>query len=279
MPGNAACEAASLPRRVSVARTPPEDLAEALQAGDRPGRQEVVDVRVGRAHPAGQRLIAGRAGQRVEPDQPVAVAPQAGRLGRDERRVAPVPAVRHDDDDPRRPQRPPRPGLVERPERLPDPGPAGPVVDRIGHPRERPIPVAVAQQPGHPGEPGPEHERLRPDLRGRRQRLDEPQQKARVALHRPGDVAQDDERSRLADLPPPDPRQELPARPEVPAEHRPWRQPPAMGVELVAARPPAFETWARAGRPAAPPRAAPPASSGRTRGGAGPRPASTRRAR
>ena len=69
---------------------------------------------IGGPHPAGQRLVAGRAGERVEPDEAVAVAPQPRGLGRDERRVAAVPAVGDDDHDARRPQRPPRPLLVER---------------------------------------------------------------------------------------------------------------------------------------------------------------------
>ncbi len=87
-----------------------QDLAEPLEAGDRAGRQEVVDVRIGGAHPAGQRLVAGRAGQRVEPDQAMAVAAQAGRLGGDERRVAAVPAVADTTiTTPRRPQRPAAP--------------------------------------------------------------------------------------------------------------------------------------------------------------------------
>ena len=160
-----------------------------------------------------------------------------GRLGRHERRVAAVPAVRHDDDDARRPQRAACPVLVERAERLADPRPAGPVVDRIGDAREGPVAVAVAQQAGHPGQARPEHERLRPDLRGGRQRLHEPEQQARVALHRSRDVAQDDERARLLDRAPPDPRHELAARPEVAPEHRPRRQPAAVAVEFVAARP------------------------------------------
>ncbi len=218
-----------------------EDLAEPLERGDGPGRQEVVDVRVGGPHPAGQRLVAGRAGQWVEPDEAVAVAPEARGLGRDERRVAAVPAVRHDDDDPRRPQRAPRPLLVERPERLADPRAAGPVVDRVGDPGERAIAVAVAEQPRDAGEPRPEHERLRPHLGRGRQRLDEPQQQPRVALHRARDVAQDHERAWLADLASPDPRDELAAGPEVAPEHRARRQATAVRMELVAARPPAFQ--------------------------------------
>ena len=76
----------------------------AARARDGAGRQEVVDVRIGRAHAAGERLVAGRAGQRVEPDQPVAVPPESGRLGCEECRVAAVPAIRHDDHDARRPE-------------------------------------------------------------------------------------------------------------------------------------------------------------------------------
>ena len=92
--GSAAWAAASLPRRVSAERDAAQDLAEALEAGHGPGGQEVVDVREGRAHPAGERLVAGRAGQRVEPDQPMAVAAQSRGLGRDERPGRPGPSRR-----------------------------------------------------------------------------------------------------------------------------------------------------------------------------------------
>ena len=70
-----------------------QDLAQPLEAGDRAGGEEIVDVRERRTHPRGQRLVAGGAGQRVEPDEPVAVATEAGALHGDQRRVAPVPAV------------------------------------------------------------------------------------------------------------------------------------------------------------------------------------------
>src|SRR3954471_21484370 len=63
------------PPRVARANTT-EDLAEALEGGDGAGRQEVVDVRIGRAHPAGERLVAGRPGQRVEPHETVAIPAQ-----------------------------------------------------------------------------------------------------------------------------------------------------------------------------------------------------------
>ena len=218
-----------------------QDLAEALERGDRAGRQEVVDVRVGGAHAAGERLVAGRAGQRVEPDEPMAVAAQARGLRGDERRVAAVPAVGHDDDDATRPQGPPRPLLVERPEALADARAAGPVVDRVGDAGQGAVAVAVLEQPGDAGQARPEHERLGADLAGRRERLDEAQEQPRVALHRAADVADDDERARLLDLAPPDPVQELAAGAEVAAEHRPRREAPAVRVELVAPRPALLE--------------------------------------
>ena len=97
--GTAAWAAASLAPPDVAGPHAGEDLAEPLEAGDRAGRQEVVDVREGGAHPGGERLVAGRAGERVEPDEAVAVAAEAGGLGRDERRIAAVPAVGDDDDD------------------------------------------------------------------------------------------------------------------------------------------------------------------------------------
>ena len=138
---------------------------------------------------------------------------------------------------PRRAQRPPRPVQVELAERLADPRPAGPVVDRVGDAGERAVAVAVAQQARDAREPRPEHERLRPDRRCGRERLDEPQQQPRVALHRARDVAEHDERPRPLDRAPPDPRHDLAAGPEVAPEHRPRREPAAVAVELVAARP------------------------------------------
>ena len=135
------------------------------------------------------------------------------------------------------------------------------------------------EQPRHPGQLRPEHERLRLHRRRRRQRLDEPQQQPRVALHRARDVAQDDDLARPLDRPPPDPVGELAAGREVPPEHRPRREQPAVVVELVAAGPAQLEARleevdeplgvAQLGR----------RSSGRSRGGGAPRRRCTRRVR
>ena len=157
--------------------------------------------------------------------------------------------------------------------------PAGPVVDRVGHAGQRAVAVAVLEQPGDPGQPRPEHERLDPHLAGRREGLDEAQQQPRVALHRAADVGDDDERARLADRSSPDPRHELAAGPEVAPEHRPRRQPAAVRVQLVATGAALLQARDRARRRGVRRRAARPGSSGRTRGGAAARRASRRRAR
>ena len=75
-----------------------EDLAEAFETGHGSGCQEVVDVRIGGAHPGGERLIAGGPGEWIQPHESVAVATQSGRLDLDDSRIASIPAVRHDDD-------------------------------------------------------------------------------------------------------------------------------------------------------------------------------------
>ena len=64
-----------------------------------------------------------------------------------------------------------------------------------------------------------------------------------MALHRAGDVADDDERARLMDRPPPDPVEQLAAGPEVAPEHGPRRQAAAVRMQLVAARAAALEAW------------------------------------
>ncbi len=233
--------AASPPRRTSLERTPARISPRRSRLATVPAGRKSSMYGIGRPHPAGERLVARRPGERVEPDEPVAVAAKARRLGRDERRIAAVPAVRHDDDDAARPQRPARPPQVELAERLADSRPARPVADRLGDAGEGAVPVAVAEQPRDAGELRPEHERLSLDRGRRRERLDEPQQQPRVALHRPGDVAQDDDLARPLHGPPPDPLGELAAGREVAPEHRPRGEQPAVVMELVAAGPAQLE--------------------------------------
>ena len=62
-----------------------------------------------------------------------------------DRRVAAVPAVADDDHDAARAQHPPRPALVELPERAADARAARPVAHGRAHPVQRTVGVAVAQ--------------------------------------------------------------------------------------------------------------------------------------
>ncbi len=55
--------------------------------------QEIVDVAERRLHAARQRLVAGRAEQRVQPDQPPAAAPQPRHLAGEHIRFAAIPSV------------------------------------------------------------------------------------------------------------------------------------------------------------------------------------------
>ena len=196
---------------------------------------------IGRPHAGRQRLVALGAGQRVEPDEAVAVALEAGRLGGHERRIAAVPAVRYDDDDAARAQHAAGPLQVELAEAVADPGAAGPVGDGVGHLAQRGIAIALAEQPRDPGQPRPEHERLGADAVRGGQGLDEPQEEARLAFHRAADVAQDDDLARPSRRPAPDPVEGLAAVRQVAPEHRPRRDPAAPVVELLAARPARLE--------------------------------------
>src|SRR5204863_1838337 len=139
-----------------------EELAQPLEAGQRPGRDEVIDEWICGLHPRRERLVSWRAGKWVEPDQPMAVALESGGLGRDEGGVAAVPPVRDDHDDAARPQDTAGPMEVEVPEAGADPRAAGPVGDGLGPPSERRVAVALAKESCHARQPSPEHERLGP---------------------------------------------------------------------------------------------------------------------
>ena len=172
-------------------------------------------------HPAGQRLVTRGRGERVEPDRAGGSSAGAGRS-----RGRPAP----DRPDPSRPKRPRRPQLLRRTRRAqcwlnsrndaPMRVPPDQSVTVSATRSRAAVAVAVAQDPGHPGQPRAEDERLGPDGR-RRQRLAEAQQDPRVALHRAGDVADDHERARPADGSPPDPVEDVATGRQAAPEHRP----------------------------------------------------------
>ena len=116
-------------------------------------RQEVVHVGQGGLHPLGERLVVGRAEQRVQPHQAVAAPLQAGGLAGQQFRIAPVPAVGDYHHDGLPPQRPPQPLVVEGLYCLPDAGAARPVGHGTGNLGDGLVYAAVSELAGDAGKP------------------------------------------------------------------------------------------------------------------------------
>ena len=227
-------------RRAGRPRCPDSSAARCFQAGQRARRDELVDRGKRGGHASGERLVSGGAGQRIEPDQAMARAPQTGHLEADHGRVAPVPPVADHHHDRAAPEHPPCPAPVEFAQAIPDARPARPVGRRLRHPREGAIPVAVVEQPRDAGQPGPEHEGLGADG-GCRERLGKSQEQPGVPLHGARDVAQDHQGARPADPALPDPLHGVAAGLEVAPEHRPGREHAAPRVQLATSRAPQLE--------------------------------------
>ena len=115
-----------------------------------------------------QRLVAGRAEQRVEPDQPMDAALQPADLPLQQGDVPAIPAVADDDRHRAAAQRPPRPVEVERLQRLADPRPAGPILHQARHVVQHSVHVVMAQRGRDPGQPRAEDKGLDRLLHGPR---------------------------------------------------------------------------------------------------------------
>ena len=166
--------------------------ARLLHRVERVALDEAVDERQGGRHAPGQRRVAGRDLQRVDPDDAVGDAVQAlHRLG-EVVRIAAVPAVGEDHDDGAAGHAAHAPLLVEAAQPVAEPGAARPVDDPLGRLAERHVGVARAELAGDAGEAGAEGERLDPPAPGDGC-LDEPQQRPGVRLHRAADVEQQHE--------------------------------------------------------------------------------------
>lgn len=158
--------------------------------------EEVVDVGQGGLHASGQGLIGVVAQERVEPDQAVAVARQAGHFSSQQFGVAPVAAVADDEHDAATAQHTPQPAIVEFLDRLADARAAGPVVDHHGRSSDGVVDVAAAQVARDARQAGAEDEAL-DAVEAVRDGVHKVQQHARIRLHRPADVAQHDDGARL----------------------------------------------------------------------------------
>ena len=156
---------------------------------------EVVDVRQGGGHAAGQGRVAGRHLQRVDPHDLERHAVQAGHLLRQHRRVAAIPSVRehHHDGAPGHPAHAPL--VVESPQAITEASATAPVVHAARRLSEGDVRISAGQLAGDPREAGAEGEGLHP-LAADDGRMHEAQQGAGVGLHRSGDVEQQHEPAR-----------------------------------------------------------------------------------
>ena len=134
--------------------------ASSSMRGERMPFHETVNVREGGRHSPGQRRVAGRDLQRVDPDQPVGDALQALHLLGEEVGVTAVPAVGHDHDDRVAGQPAHAPLVVERAQPDAEPRPAAPVGDAGAGRPQRDVGIAAGELAGDPGQAGAERERL-----------------------------------------------------------------------------------------------------------------------
>ena len=121
---------------------------EVLEAREAVRREKVVDVGQRRAHPARERFVVRRAGERVQPDETVAAVLQARDLAGQQGRIAPIPAVADEQDDRAAGQHAAAPAKVEFLERLADARPAGPVGNAAGDLAQGHVRVAARRARG-----------------------------------------------------------------------------------------------------------------------------------
>src|SRR5207253_5302938 len=103
--------------------------------------EEVVDMRERGLHPARERLVAGGAEQRIQPDHVRTAAPKPRELTTEQLGVASIPSIRHDQHDGTVAHDAARPRRVERAQRIPDARAAAPVVQVAHHSRYDTMPA------------------------------------------------------------------------------------------------------------------------------------------
>src|SRR5213076_1841873 len=180
-------------RQTPVDRAPARRLqqqrTERLEIGKVVRRQEIVDKGQRRLQAQRQRFVAGRAHQRVHPDQAVAGALQPRDSSPHLGGVTPVPAITDQGHGGAVSQHPPRVAAIECLDRFTDASPARPVVDRGGHPVEGRVDVMRTEQARDASQAGGENEGLHPGT-GVLEGVGEIQQQPCVPLHRTADVAE-----------------------------------------------------------------------------------------
>ncbi len=152
----------------------------------------------------------GIAALRVDPHDCEGLTGEPRHLAIDELGVAALPAVRGDHDHRPARQRAPPPLVVVGLERRADPRSTGPVLDPLGRAGERRVRIARAELRGHPGQPGPERERLDAPA-GAPRRVQVEEERPRVRRHRARDVEDQDELARRLHAPAEGPLERLAA--------------------------------------------------------------------
>lgn len=162
------------------------------------GRHHAVHVRQDGTHAARPGLEAGKAQQRIEPDDAVREARQPRHLRVEQVDVLVVQPVGHQQYGGAAGQCAASPAPVELGQRRADARAAGPVRHQLRDGLHGHVRIALAQLPRHVGQARAEQEGL--DALARlHQRVAVVQHRARVAAHRSGDVEQQHQRRRAVD--------------------------------------------------------------------------------
>ena len=133
---------------------------ERLEAREIVDRQEVVHKRQRRLHAARQRTVVGRSEQRIQPDQAMARATQAGHLGPKLVGLSAVPAVRDQQHDRTATGYAPSPVDIECPQRLADTSAASPIRELTQNSPHRVIRASARQAVRDPREGGRKQKRF-----------------------------------------------------------------------------------------------------------------------
>src|SRR5680860_1350177 len=203
------------PSRSSITSRTAHQLQQLGERRQRVTGHEVVNVRDDGGDSGLHRPVPVLAAVRVQPDQAVGQPGQALRLLAEQRGVAPLPAVRADDEDGAARHPPLPPPVGERAQHLAEAGPSGPVRHLL--PRQAKGRVRVtgpAQGRCQPGQAGADAEHLDPVAvrdRGAHQQVAQPEQGIGVRRHRAGDVDEQHDAARSRRPPPPAQRADLPS--------------------------------------------------------------------
>src|SRR5215212_5600548 len=169
---------------------------ELLQGLEVVAGEEYVDVRERGRHSTGQGLVAGFGLEGVHPDHAAGKTRESLHALREHFHVSSVPAVREDYDRGAAGHAALSPQVHELLDGVAESGSPRPVLDGPRGLAESPVRVPVGELAGHAGEPGTKDEGFY-GLARSDARVHESQERPAVGGHRTGDVAQENDPTRL----------------------------------------------------------------------------------